>query len=109
MKPTGLALTVAMPVGGQAVSRTHRRSRLALMRDCNSGHRDAQLLRGLHCLHRELGAATSQPTACRCEINRLYVPIKSLMDRSIVGMARRTNMTCRDDYEQSPGARVNAA
>lgn len=47
------------------------------------GHRDAGLLRGLHCLRLELGAVNSATAAWRCLLHSAYVPIKSLMDKDI--------------------------
>lgn len=64
----------------------------------DGGHRDPGLLRGLHRLRLELGAVNSPPAAWRCLIHSAYVPIKSLMDTSILGTAQRINMTCRDAY-----------
>ncbi len=74
-------------VGVDAVSHRH------------SGHRDARLLRCLHCLRLELGAVNSPTAAWRCLIHSAYVPIKSLMDTSILGTAQRINMTCQDAYD----------
>lgn len=74
-------------VGVDAISHRHR------------GHRDAWLLRGLHCLRLELGAVNSPPTAWRCLVHSAYVPIKSLMDTSILGMPKRINLTSQDAYD----------
>jgi hypothetical protein len=75
-------------VGVDAVSHRH------------CGHRDARLLRSSHCLRLELGAVNSPPAAWRCLVHSAYVPIKSLMDTSILGTAQRINMTCQDAYQQ---------
>ena len=64
----------------------------------DGGHRHAGLLRGLHCLRLELRAVNSPTAAWRCLIHSAYVPIKSLMDTSILGTAQRINMTCQDAY-----------
>ncbi len=73
---------------------------------CHRGHRDARLLRRLHCLRLELGAVNPTTAAWRCLIHSAYVPIKSLMDTSILGMARRINMTCQDAYAAPGQTRV---
>lgn len=73
-------------VGVDAVSHHH------------GGHRDARLLRGLHCLRLELCAVNSPPAAWRCLVHSAYVSIKSLMDTSILWLAQRINMTCQDAY-----------
>lgn len=65
---------------------------------CNSGHRHARLLRGLYYLILELGAVKSPPTAWHCLVHSAYVPIKSLMDTSILGTGQRINVTCLDAY-----------
>ena len=65
----------------------------------HGGHRDPRLLRGLHRLRLELGAVNSPPAAWRCLDHSAYVPIKSLMDTSILGTAQRINMTCLDAYD----------
>jgi hypothetical protein len=64
----------------------------------HGGHRDPGLLRGLHRLRLELRAVNSPPAAWRCLIHSAYVPIKSLMDTSILGTTQRINMTCLDAY-----------
>lgn len=74
-------------VGVDAVSHRH------------CGHRDARLLRSSHCLRLELGAVNSPPAAWRCLVHSAYVPIKSLMDTSILGTAQRINMPCQDAYD----------
>lgn len=73
-------------VGVDAVSHGH------------SGHRDAWLLRGLHGLSLELGAVNSPTATWRCLVHSAYVPIKSLMDTSILGTAQRINMTSLAAY-----------
>uniref|UniRef100_UPI0022B41162 tyrosine-type recombinase/integrase n=1 Tax=Pelomonas sp. BJYL3 TaxID=2976697 RepID=UPI0022B41162 len=42
----------------------------------------------------------SATAAWRCLLHSAYVPIKSLMDTSILGAAQRINMTCQDAYDQ---------
>jgi hypothetical protein len=64
----------------------------------------------LHCLRLELGAVNSATAAWRCLLHSAYVPIKSLMDTSILGAAQRINMTCQDAYAQgaaTPSMRSN--
>ena len=77
-------------VGVDAVSHRYR------------GHRDARLLRRLHCLRLELGVVNSPPAASRCLVHGAYASIKSLMDTSILGTAQRINMTCQDAYDCRP-------
>lgn len=74
-------------VGVDAVSHGH------------GGHRDARLLRSLHCLRLELGAVDSPTAAWRCLVHSAYVPIKSLMDTSILGLSQRINMTSLAAYD----------
>jgi hypothetical protein len=83
-------------VGIDAVSHRHGR------------HRDARLLRCLHCLRLELGAVNSPTAAWQCLVHSAYVPIKSLMDTSILGQAKRINMTCQDAYGYGSRPRVRA-
>lgn len=78
-------------VGVDAVSHRH------------SGHRDAWLPRRLHCMRLELGAVNAPPAAWCCLVHSAYVPIKSLMDTSILGTAQRINMTCQDAYSSLAG------
>ena len=50
-----------------------------------------------------MGWLDAYPTAAWCcLVHSAYVPIKSLMDTSILGTAQRINMPCQDAYLASP-------